>query len=217
MPEGCRHLTHGERCRIGALKESGLSDGAIAARLGRDRSSVWRELRRNAGGGGGYSPGEAQGRAEARRSAASSVPRRMTPDRWASVEGLPEEGWSPEQVAGRLRLEGGWTVGRQWTSGRVRADRKHPCLESSPDPAFFPFFPGSVSGCPGPFHSVPHRRRRPGTPETPAGETPAGPPVIRFRCRTDAVRPAVRRRPPSGPPTRAGRGEGRWRSRPACA
>ncbi len=52
----------------------------------------------------------------------------------------------------------------------------------------------------------------------PAGETPAGPPVIRFRCRTDAVRPAVRRRwPPSGPPTCAGRGEGRWRSRPARA
>ncbi len=124
MPEGHRHLTHGERCQIGALKESGLSDGAIAARLGRDRSSVWRELRRNAGGGGGYSPGEAQGRAEARRSAASSVPRRMTPDRWARVEGLLAEGWSPEQVAGRLRLEGGWTVGRQWTSGRVRADRK---------------------------------------------------------------------------------------------
>ncbi len=56
MPEGQRHLTRDERCRIGALKESGLSDGAIAARLGRDRSSVWRELRRN-GGDSGYSPG----------------------------------------------------------------------------------------------------------------------------------------------------------------
>ncbi len=48
----------------------------------------------------------------------------MTPDRWTHVEGLLAEGWSPEQVAGRLRLEGGWTVGRQWTSGRVRADGK---------------------------------------------------------------------------------------------
>ncbi len=48
----------------------------------------------------------------------------MTPDRWARVEGLLAEGWSPEQVAGRLRLEGGWTVGRQWTSEHVRADRK---------------------------------------------------------------------------------------------
>ena len=60
MPEGYRHLTHEERCQIGALKESGLSDGAIAARLGRDRTTVWRELRRNAGGGG-YSPGRGAG------------------------------------------------------------------------------------------------------------------------------------------------------------
>ncbi len=139
MPEGHRHLTHEERCRIGALKESGLSDGAIAARLGRDRTSVWRELRRN-GGDGGYSPGEAQGRAEARRGAASSNPRKMTPERWAGVEGLLEEGWSPERIAGRLRLEGGWTVGRQWIYERLKADRKHPCLESSPNPAFFRLF-----------------------------------------------------------------------------
>ncbi len=94
MPEGHRHLTHGERCWIGALKESGLSDGAIAFGLGRDRTSVWRELRRNAGDGG-YSPGEAQGRAEARRSGTSSVLRRMTPERWAHVEGRLVEGWSP--------------------------------------------------------------------------------------------------------------------------
>ncbi len=123
MPEGFRHLTHGERCQIGALKESGLSYGDIAARLGRDRSSVWRELRRN-GGDSGYSPGEAQGMAEARRSAASSVPRKMTAERWAHVEGCLAEGWSPEQVAGRLRLEGGWAVGRQWIYERLKADRK---------------------------------------------------------------------------------------------
>ncbi len=111
MPEGYRHLTHEERCRIGALKESGLSDGAVAARLGRDRTSVWRELRRN-GGGGGYSPGEAQGRAEARRSAASSVPRRMTPDRWAHVEGLPG------RAGARSRSRDGcvWTVAGRWAA-----------------------------------------------------------------------------------------------------
>ena len=109
MPEGYRHLTHGERCQIGALKESGLSDGAIAARLGRDRTSVWRELRRN-GGDGGYSPGEAQGRAEARRSAASSVPRRMTPDRWAHVEGLPGGGLEPGAGRGTA-ASGGWLDG----------------------------------------------------------------------------------------------------------
>ncbi len=34
MPKGHRHPTRDERCQISALKESGLSDGAIAARLG---------------------------------------------------------------------------------------------------------------------------------------------------------------------------------------
>ncbi len=62
-------------------------------------------------------------------------------------------------------------------------------LEIKPGSGFFPFFPGSGSGCPGPFHSVPHRRRRPGTPEAPAGETPAGLRVIRSGAgRTVAVR-----------------------------
>ncbi len=123
MPEGQRHLTHGERCRIHALTGSGLSEGAVARQLGRHRSSGWRKLRRN-GGDGGYSPSRAQGKAEARRSGASSVPGKMTPERRAHVEGCLTEGWSPERIAGRLRLEGGRAVGRQWTSGHLRADRK---------------------------------------------------------------------------------------------
>ncbi len=80
MPKGYRHLTRYERCQIGALKESGLSDGAIAARLGRDRTTVWRELRRNAGDGG-YSPGEAQGKAEA-------APLKPPPARMAAPGGV---------------------------------------------------------------------------------------------------------------------------------
>ena len=109
MPEGHRHLTHGDGCQIGALKESGLSNGAIAARPGRDRPSVWRELRRN-GGDSGYSPGEGRGKAEARRSGASRVPRRMTAERWASVEGFPGKAGARSGYRGgcvRGRLGGG--------------------------------------------------------------------------------------------------------------
>ena len=123
MPKGQRHLTHGERCQIYALRKSGLSDSAIARQLGRDRATVWREVRRN-GGGRGYRHGQAQRKAEERRSAASSVPRKMTPERWRLVEGWLAEGWSPEQLAGRLRLEGAWSVGRQWIYEHVRADRR---------------------------------------------------------------------------------------------
>ena len=51
MPSGCHHLAHGERCRTCALRKSGLSDPAIARQLGRDRTTVRREIRRNGGGG----------------------------------------------------------------------------------------------------------------------------------------------------------------------
>ena len=52
-------------------------------------------------------------------------------------------------------------------------------------------------------------KTRRGDPGRPEGDS--------FPCRTAAVRPGVRWWPPSGPPTRGGRGEGRWRSRPARA
>ncbi len=86
MPEGYRHLTYPERCQIHALMESGLSGGAIARQLGRSPSSVPRGIRRN-GGARGYRHAQAQRRSEARRSAASSVPSRMTPEPVALVEG----------------------------------------------------------------------------------------------------------------------------------
>lgn len=123
MPKGYRHLTYEERCQISALKGSGRSNGEIARQLGRDPATVGREVRRN-GGEGGYAHAEAQARAEARRSAASSVPGKMTPELWAQVEGRLREGWSPEQVSGRLRLEGLDAPGREWIYRHVRADRE---------------------------------------------------------------------------------------------
>ncbi len=86
MPEGQRHLTHTGRSRIHALRESGLSNGAIARQLGRDRTTVWRGVRRNSGKRACRHV-QAQRRAEGRRSAAPSVPRKMTPELWTLVEG----------------------------------------------------------------------------------------------------------------------------------
>ena len=123
MPEGYRHLTYAERCQIHATGKSGHSNGAIARQLGRDRTTVWREVRRNSGKRG-YRHGQAQGKAEGRRSAASSVPRRMTPDLWRMVEERLAEGWSPEQISGRLRKEGHPMAGRQWIQRHVHADRR---------------------------------------------------------------------------------------------
>ena len=86
MPEGQRHLTHTGRSRIHALMKSGLSGGAIARQPGRDRTTVWRGVRRNSGKRA-CRHAQAQRRAEARRRAAPSVPSRMTPEPVALVEG----------------------------------------------------------------------------------------------------------------------------------
>ena len=94
MPSGYHHLTHGERCRTCALRKSGLSDLAIARQIGRDRTTVRREIRRN-GGGRGYRHGQAQCKASARRSAASSVARKMTRERWRTAGGQAGGGLEP--------------------------------------------------------------------------------------------------------------------------
>ncbi len=84
MPEGYRHLTFDGRCRIYATGKGGLSDGAIAGRPGRHPATISRELRRD-GGGRGYRQGQARRKASARRSGASSVPGKLTEERWAKV------------------------------------------------------------------------------------------------------------------------------------
>ena len=86
-------------------------------------ATVWREVRRN-GGGRGYRHGQAQRKASARRCAASSVPGKMTPALWRLAEERLAEGWSPEQIAGRFRMEGIPMAGREWIYRHVRADRK---------------------------------------------------------------------------------------------
>jgi len=85
--------------------ERSESDGQIAQRLGRHRSTIWREVR--AGGGRGrYRPHRAQRRADdaARRSRRTWVETR--PWLWAEVVALLRTGkWSPEQAAARLRRD----------------------------------------------------------------------------------------------------------------
>ncbi len=123
MPEGYRHLTFDGRCRIYALGKSGLSNGAVARRLGRAPSTVSRELRRNAGGRG-YRHRQARRKATGRRSDASSVPRKLTEERRERVVAKLAEGWSPERIPGRLRLEDPEMVGRRRIYDLVRADRR---------------------------------------------------------------------------------------------
>jgi IS30 family transposase len=94
-------LSDREEIRVGI--ERGESDRVIAERLGRHRSTIWREITA-AGGRQSYRAYQSQHRADvgARR------PRQLwfetRPWLWAEVlELLREDTWSPEQIARRLR------------------------------------------------------------------------------------------------------------------
>jgi IS30 family transposase len=84
--------------------ERGESDREMARRLGKHRSTVYREI---VGGGGraGYRPHRAQQRADdaARRCRPPWTETR--PQLWAEVIGLLRGRWSPEQIAERLRRD----------------------------------------------------------------------------------------------------------------
>jgi IS30 family transposase len=81
MTQCYRHLQYDERCQIRALHKQGVSISEIARQLGRHKSTVSRELRRNAGKAG-YRHKQAQRKAEQRRRLASSGPRKLTAAVW---------------------------------------------------------------------------------------------------------------------------------------
>jgi len=103
------HLSADERMQIYQLSEPGLSQGEMARRLGRDKATISRELRRNEAPAG-YLPDLAQRRYQARRQRCRRRPRLADRDLRRTVILLLQQGWSPEQISGRLRLEHDETV-----------------------------------------------------------------------------------------------------------
>lgn len=99
------HLIRDQRSQIYALRSNGLMQKDIAAHLGFHPSTISREIKRNTGGNG-YRFGQADELASTRRHAASSVPKSMTQRVVKIVEEKLKKKWSPEQIAGRLKLEG---------------------------------------------------------------------------------------------------------------
>ncbi len=96
-------ITFAERYTLGLLRRQGLSPAAIARVLGRHRSTILREVRRNRkASDGGYRPQLADWYARGRRSR-SRRNQRFTRRDWRRVGRLLASKWSPEQIAGYLR------------------------------------------------------------------------------------------------------------------
>src|SRR5690606_5910136 len=95
-----------ERRKIERWRHAGVSVEIIAEKLGRHRSTIFRELKRNAFEDaempelGGYFCVAANGKAKERRSRHRKLERHPTL-RQSIIERL-RRGWSPEQIAGRL-------------------------------------------------------------------------------------------------------------------
>jgi transposase, IS30 family len=120
---GYRQLTSGERHALSALRKRGHGQAEIARALGRDRSTISREVRRNSKKDGGYRPSTADDLARWRRSR-SRRNQRISEEDWRIVEAQIREDWSPEQVSGRLQAEGIVSVSHETIYLRVWADKK---------------------------------------------------------------------------------------------
>lgn len=113
-----------ERSALAALHAQGMSPAQIGRYLGRHRSTIGRELRRNAAPyDGGYRSARAQQRAHARRYR-SRRNSHFGAAQWARVEALLREEWSPEQVAGDLRRRGELAISHETIYRHVWRDWK---------------------------------------------------------------------------------------------
>jgi IS30 family transposase len=98
------HLTFQERQFLYRLKRKGKPNPEIAELMGRDRSTIHRELKRNAGQRG-YRPKQAQRLADERRLASRRPHKMEDPDVHQYVRDRLEKCWSPEQIAGRVQRD----------------------------------------------------------------------------------------------------------------
>src|SRR5919112_2604222 len=117
-------LSPEERYMLAALRRQGCNQSEIARQLGRHRSTVCREVRRNSTRADGrYRAFTAQERANGRRSR-SRRNRRFSAADFALVDELLCRQWSPEQVAGYLRRLGLLSISHETIYRHVWRDKR---------------------------------------------------------------------------------------------
>jgi len=94
------HLTFEERERIALLRVEGLCASQIAAQLGRHKTTIRRELRRNSNADDSYRPLSAERRYMARRQRERRLD--LEPELARFIRERLQDGWTPEQVSGWL-------------------------------------------------------------------------------------------------------------------
>ena len=116
-----KRVTEEERRHIYRWRQEGYGLREIARRLGRSASSISREIARNTGGRG-YRPRQAHMKAQDR--ARRPGPRRFTNDVREYAEMHLREGWTPEIISERARLEGRASVCKETIYKHIYTDAK---------------------------------------------------------------------------------------------
>jgi transposase, IS30 family len=116
-------ITAAERYTLGLLRQRGWTSAAIARIMGRHRSTIGREARRNRTPRDGcYRPQLADWYARGRRSR-SRRNRHFTQADWVRIQALLREDWSPEQVAGWLQRHHELAISHETIYRYVWADK----------------------------------------------------------------------------------------------
>ena len=116
-------LTSGERYELSALRKQGLRPAAIARALGRHRSTVCREIQRNASLDGAYRPSVAGEMTRGRRSR-SRRNRHFTAADWRLVRPWLLQDFSPEQISGWLRRRRELSISHETIYKYIWEDRR---------------------------------------------------------------------------------------------
>ncbi len=116
-----KRVTDTERRLIRMWRQAGYGQRETARRLGRSPSSICREIARNSGGNG-YQPHQAHAMAQER--AKRPGPRRFTEKVKKDAETRLKDGWTPDMIGGRARLEGRPWVCKETIYKHIYADAK---------------------------------------------------------------------------------------------
>ncbi len=134
MPHSYEHINRTERERIAIMISGGSSDESIATALGRHRTTIWRERRRNSTSGR-YFPGLAHANAERLRHMARRPRKLRTGPAVAAVKAGLRAAWSPDQISGRGRYENREVPSRMTIYRWIYEDQTHMKYLRGPDRA----------------------------------------------------------------------------------
>jgi IS30 family transposase len=116
------HLAQSQRYELSTLKQEGHSNIYIAEKLGINKSSVGRELKRNSDEKKGYLPELAQKKAEKRRENKGAY--KLDNPMSMQIDAMLKMQYSPEQIVGTMKKKGEKIVSHECIYQYIYADKK---------------------------------------------------------------------------------------------